>query len=252
MKDLDGSFLKRLDEEGFFKGYGNLKLAPNGQCRYEGAGDWHGTAIFAFRYEGGVIFCSDRRATNRNLDKQDDVNKIFPIGETAVLAVSGALSLGLLVARILKIEVEDFSRKHNKEMSTEGKAQRASRVLDQFLPMMMSDPSHSLMLGGILVGADREIGETLIYRIFPFNPLECKNFAAEGSGGPNALDVIKDHWRNDLSRQEALSLATRALRRAYDQNAGVGKEPTVYDITGNGPLMISSELAGIVNPENGG
>lgn len=247
MENPSCSFLERLEKSGYFDNYKNMKPGLK-------MDDWHGTAIFALRYSGGVIVCADRRATSRNLDKQDDVLKIFPIGETAVFAISGALSLGLSVANLLGIEVRDFNRKNDGEMSTEGKAKRASRILDQYLPMMMSDPSHSLMLSGILVGSDEDVGKIFIYRVFPFSPLEYENYVAEGSGGPNALDVIKDRWRNNLERQEALKLAIRALRLAYDANAGVGgKDPTIYDVTLGGLELVSSrEIQELANMENGG
>lgn len=247
MDNPNASFLERLEKSGYFSIYANAK-----SCL--ASSDWHSTAIFALRYTGGVFVCADRRATNRNLEKQDDVLKIFPLGKTAVFAISGALSLGLSVANLLGIEVRDFNRKNSREMSTEGKAKRASRILDQYLPMMMSDPSHSLILSGILVGSDEDVGKVFIYRIFPFSPLEYENYVAEGSGGPNALDVIRDRWRNNLDRQEALKLTIRALRLAYDANAGVGgKEPTIYDVTpGNLNLVASREIRELANMENGG
>ena len=48
------------------------------------------------------------------------------------------------------------------------------------------------------------------------------DFQAQGSGGVHARNWIKSQWRPDLTRDEAVDLALRALFAAADEDAATG------------------------------
>jgi proteasome beta subunit len=67
------------------------------------------------------------------------------------------------------------------------------------------------------------------------------DFHADGSGGRDARTTVKLGWRPDLSREEAVELAVRALWNAADEDSATGGPdsvrgiyPTVATITQSG------------------
>ena len=92
-------------------------------------------------------------------------------------------------------------------------------------------------------------------RVFSFDvtggKYEETDFQTNGSGGVHARNWIKAQWREDLSRDETVDLALRALFAAADEDAATGGPdlvrrifPTVAVIDASGFAMLDdAEIA---------
>lgn len=97
----------------------------------------HGTTVLSLRYDGGVLTLADRRATAGNLIMYDQAEKIMPLDDATVVAISGAFAKSIEVCRFLKHSFKYYRRTVLHEMSLEGKLTEISRALAGNAPMAM-------------------------------------------------------------------------------------------------------------------
>jgi proteasome beta subunit len=97
----------------------------------------HGTTVLALRYDAGVLLLADRRATMGNLIMYDQAEKILPLDDTTVVAISGAFARSIEICRFLKHSFKYYRRSVLHEMSLEGKLTEISRALAGNAPMAM-------------------------------------------------------------------------------------------------------------------
>lgn len=108
-----------------------FKLDPPGKE------ETHGTTVLALRFDGGVLMLADRRATAGNLIMYDHAEKVFPLDDATLIAISGSFARSIEVCRYLKHSFKYYRRMTLNELSLQGKLQEISRVLAQNAPMAM-------------------------------------------------------------------------------------------------------------------
>jgi proteasome beta subunit len=89
----------------------------------------HGTTVLALRFDGGVLVLADRRATAGNLIMFDQADKVLPLDDHTVAAISGAYGRSLEVCRFLRHSFKFYARMHLQELSLEGKLMEIGRAL---------------------------------------------------------------------------------------------------------------------------
>lgn len=97
----------------------------------------HGTTVLALRCREGVLLLADRRATMGNLIMYDQAEKILPLDDHTVVAISGSFARSLEVCRFLQHSFKYYRRMTLGEMSIEGKLTEISRALASNLQMAM-------------------------------------------------------------------------------------------------------------------
>ncbi len=97
----------------------------------------HGTTVLSLRFDEGVLSLADRRATAGSLIMYDQADKIVPLDDSTVVAISGAFARSIEVCRFLKHSFKYYRRTVMQEMSLEGKLTEISRALAGNAPMAM-------------------------------------------------------------------------------------------------------------------
>jgi proteasome beta subunit len=147
-----------------------------------------GTTVLALKYQGGVLNLGDRRATAANHVMFDRAEKIIPLDDVTLLAVSGAYATAMEIARYLQQAFAYYRRSQLQEISLEGKISEISRAVAGALGGMLSG------IGGVLPvlsAYDAEAGEG---RTFSYDGLgarfETAEFGAAGSGSERIRGVF--------------------------------------------------------------
>src|SRR5438045_181487 len=83
--------------------------------------DIHGTTVIAVKYDKGVINVGDRRATANFAVMYDRAEKVLPIDDYTLLAISGSFARAMEVVRYLRTAFKLYERTYLQEMSLEGK-----------------------------------------------------------------------------------------------------------------------------------
>ncbi|WP_431681906.1 proteasome subunit beta [Kitasatospora sp. KL5] len=179
----------------------------------------HGTTIVSAVFGGGVVIAGDRRATMGNVIAQRDIEKVFPADEYSAVGIAGTAGLAVEMVRLFQLELEHYEKIEGAVLSLEGKANRLTTMIRSNLAMAMQ----GLAVVPIFAGYDLDLGRG---RIFTYDVTggrsEERGFAATGSGSVFARGSLKKLYREDLSGEQAATLAVQALYDAADDDSATG------------------------------
>jgi proteasome beta subunit len=161
----------------------------------------------------------DRRATAGMTIASRRIEKVFPADDSSAIAIAGAAGPAVDLVRLFQTQLEHYEKIEGEILSLEGKANQLSQLVRANLPAAMQ----GFVVVPLFAGFDDRRG---LGRVFSFDvtggKYEETDFQTQGSGGVHARNWIKAQWRPDLSRDEAVDLALRALFAAADEDAATG------------------------------
>lgn len=210
--------------------------------------DTHGTTVIAVKYRDGVLNVADRRATAGFGVMYDRAEKILPLDDHTLVAISGSFARAIEIARYLRHSFKYYTRSQLQPMSLEGKLAEMTRAIANNLPMTLQGIGAFIP---VLSAWDEEAGEG---RIFFYDGMgarfESAEFGAAGSGSSairGAFDYIvrtrKPFSQMDL--QEALRECLILLDIAADLDAATGGYskilPAAKAVTREGILSLDEE-----------
>jgi proteasome beta subunit len=179
----------------------------------------HATTVLAVRYFDGVIMAGDRRATMGNRIANREMEKVVPADRHSGVAISGTAGVAMDMIKIFQLQLEHFEKLDGRPISLEGKANQLSQLVRANLAGAMQ----GLGVIPIFAGYDllRSTG-----RLWDFDitggRYEEREFVATGSGGGPASTVLKVGFRPNMSADDAVDLACRALLEASDVDSATG------------------------------
>ena len=209
-----------------------------------------GTTILALRYDEGVLIAGDRRATAGNAVIYDRADKVLPIDDYSVMAISGSPAMAYEIARILEHSFQYHRRRQLTEMSIEAKLRRLSILIRDNLPMAMQGIGAVIPIFAIYDQKDTT-GKIFFYDALGAQ-FEATDFTTTGSGAAAIRGVMYhlNRWGQtpfaSLSREEAVGLSLRLLFTASEYDSATGRYeraadvfPTVKTVTEDGLTDIS-------------
>ncbi|MGP4110850.1 proteasome subunit beta [Streptomyces sp. 4N509B] len=210
----------------------------------------HGTTIVAVAFPGGAVLAGDRRATMGNMIAQRDVEKVFPADDYSAVGIAGTAGIAVELVKLFQLELEHFEKVEGEVLSLEGKANRLSTMIRGNLGMAMQ----GLAVVPLFAGYDLDRGKG---RIFSYDVTggrsEELGFAAIGSGSIFARGSLKKLHREDLTEQQATTVAVQALYDAADDDSATSGPdlvrriyPVVSVITQEGFRRLTEDEVGEV------
>jgi proteasome beta subunit len=205
----------------------------------------HATTVVAIRYADGVVMAGDRRATAGSLIASRRIEKVFPADDFSGVAIAGAAGFAVELVRLFQVQLEHYEKIEGEPLSLEGKANQLAGLVRANLPAAMQ----GFVVVPLFAGFDERRRRG---RVFSYDATGGKyeeaDFQTNGSGGVHARNWIKAQWREDITREEAVDLALRALFAAADEDAATGGPdlvrrifPTVAVIDASGFSSIPDE-----------
>jgi proteasome beta subunit len=152
------------------------------------------------------------------------------------------------MVRLFQTQLEHYEKIEGEQLSLEGKANQLSLMVRGNLPAAMQGLVVVPLFAGFDVRRDRG-------RVFSFDVTGGKyeelDFQANGSGGVHARNWIKAAWSEEITRDDCVDLALRALFAAADEDAATGGPdlirrifPTVATIDATGyQALVDDEIA---------
>jgi len=121
--------------------------------------------------------------------------------------------------KLFQLQLEHYEKMEGKQLSLEGKANQLSILVRNNLPAAMQ----GLMVVPLFAGYEPREG---VGRLWDYDATggryEEREHVAIGSGGMLAGTVVKVGWRSDMSRDEAITLACKALWEAAEADSATG------------------------------
>ena len=189
-----------------------------------------GTSTVGITYDGGVVVGADHRATMGHFIANKSVQKLFRISDNIALTTAGLVGHAQSLSRVLAAELKLFELKRDMPMTVKGAATFTANIL--------SGRPHYVQL--LIVGVDPS-GPS-VYSIDSAGGSIPDTYCATGSGSPYMYGVLEDQFKTDMSRDQALSLAAKALLASAQRDAASGNGMDLAFITNDtGFTQLSEE-----------
>lgn len=177
------------------------------------------TTVLAIKYQQGVVIAGDRRATEGFQIAERRIEKVFKIDDYSAMAIAGAAGPCVEMARLFQTELEHYEKLEGMQLSCEGKANKLGQMVKANLPMVFQ----GLVVMPLYVGYDLKRTEGRIFKYdLAGGRYEESEYHAIGSGGKDARNTMREHFKKSMSEQETLKLALLALYNAADDDVGTG------------------------------
>jgi len=191
-----------------------------------------GTTTLGLVFKDGIVAAAEHRATMGTLIAHKVAKKIFKIDEHMLLTTAGLVGDAQLLARFLRVEAELYKLEREGPMPVRGAATLMANILNQrkFYPYYVQL---------IIAGVDNT-GPHIFSLDAAGGAIE-DIYTTTGSGSPYVFGVLEDNYRKDMTEEEAIDLAIRAMTAAMKRDAASGDGMDVVVITKKGYRELSDE-----------
>jgi proteasome beta subunit len=191
-----------------------------------------GTTTLGMVIKEGVVIATETRATMGTLIAHKQTKKLYKIDEHLALATAGLVGDLQILARYLNAEANLYRLKRDVKMPVQSAATLMSNILNQrkFFPYYVQ-----LILGGF----DSTGGN--IYSLDAAGGAIPDKYTAGGSGSPYVFGVLEDNFRENMSSDEGIDLAIRAISAAKARDSASGGDINVAVITKDGFREITED-----------
>ncbi|MGL6298189.1 MAG: archaeal proteasome endopeptidase complex subunit beta [Methanobacteriaceae archaeon] len=178
-----------------------------------------GTTTVGITCKDGVVFASERRASMGNLVAHKVAEKIFKIDDHIAATIAGSVSDAQSLMKVISAEVSLYRLRNGESISIESASALASNILH----------SSPLYVQTLLGGVDEEGAK--IYSLDPAGGMIEDKFISTGSGSPFSYGVLEDRVKEDITVDEGIDIAIRAIKAAMERDAFSGNGLLVATVT---------------------
>jgi len=192
----------------------------------------HGTTTVAIKVKDGVVLCADMRASAGYFIANNNTMKIQKIEQHAGLTLAGGVADAQNIVDVLRYHA-NVHRIQNQEPIP-------IKSLARLTSLMFHQNRGYPFIADILVGGYDNQGPQL-FNIDMFGSVEEKNYVTTGSGSPVAYGLLEEEYKDNLTLDEAKSIALRAVKAAITRNIGTGDGINIALIDKNGFQLLDNE-----------
>jgi proteasome beta subunit len=192
--------------------------------RDEDAVNKTGTTTVGITTEEGVVIATDKRASlGGRFVSNKNVQKVEQVHPTAALTLVGSVGGAQSFIRNLRAEANLYESRRGETMSIHAMATLAGNFA-RGGPFFAINP--------ILGGVDEEGSH--VYTIDPAGGVIADDYTVTGSGMMLAHGALEGQYSDDLSNEEAVTLAAKAINAATERDTGSGNGIYVAKVTDEG------------------
>ena len=182
-----------------------------------------GATAVGIAYDEGVVFASERRIAYGNFLVSKNTKKTFQITPRV-----GAACAGLVAdMQILSLQISALAKIRRMELKRDVPPNSIAKMMSN----MMYERRFFPLLTQVIVGG--VVDKPVIYTLDPLGSVLPDEYAAVGTGAEMALGVLDPQFKENMTEQEAIELATKAVRSATmrDSFSGDGIDILVINKT---------------------
>ena len=180
-----------------------------------------GTTTLAMVVKGGLVIAADHRVTAGYMVAHKVGKKVYKIDDFIGMTTAGLVGDLQTLVRYLKAEAELFKYKKGTRISVSGLSTLLANMLNQtkFAPFYVQ-----IILAGYDTGPH-------VFSIDEAGGSVEDKFVSTGSGSPYVYGVLEDGYRDNMSRDEGIDLAIRAISTSLQRDAATGNGMDIITIT---------------------
>ncbi|MGI9566811.1 MAG: proteasome subunit beta [Nitrosopumilus sp.] len=191
-----------------------------------------GATAVGITFDGGVVFASEKRIAFGNFLVSKSTKKTFPItpkvGATCAGLVADMQILSLQIAALAKIRKMELKR--DVPPNTVAKMMSNMMYERRYFPLLTQ-----VIVGGVVDGP-------ILYTLDPLGSVLPDEYAAVGTGAEMALGVLDPQYKQNMTKDEAIDLAKRAVRSAALRDSASGDGLDVLVVTKDGTEEFTEQI----------
>ena len=180
-----------------------------------------GATAVGITFDGGVVFASEKRIAFGNFLVSKSTKKTFEITPKV-----GATCAGLVAdMQILSLQIAALAKIRKMELKREVPPNSVAKMMSN----MMYERRYFPLLTQVIVGG--VVDKPVLYTLDPLGSVLPDEYAAVGTGAEMALGVLDPQFKQNMTEDEAVDLAKKAVRSASLRDSASGDGLDVMIIT---------------------
>ncbi|MCD6490684.1 MAG: proteasome subunit beta [Candidatus Njordarchaeia archaeon] len=174
-----------------------------------------GTTTVGVVFKNGVVLAADKRASAQTFIASKVAKKLHPISDRIVVSISGLVADAQVLVRWMQGELRKFSISRERQVLVSEAANLLALVLHTNFKKLLPFTVHFL-IGGVDVRGPH------IFFLDHAGGANEEKYMSTGSGSPIALGVLEANFKRNMTENQAIKLALKALRSAIRRDAATG------------------------------
>ncbi len=180
-----------------------------------------GATAVGITYDQGVVFASERRIAYGNFLVSKSTKKTFQLTPKV-----GAACAGLVAdMQILSLQISALAKIRYLEIKRDIPPNSIAKMMSN----MMYERRYFPLLTQVIVGG--VVDKPVLYTLDPLGSVLPDEYAAVGTGAEMALGVLDPQFKQNLTEEEAVDLAKKAVRSASLRDSASGDGLDIMVIT---------------------
>jgi proteasome beta subunit len=195
-----------------------------------------GATAVGITFEGGVVFASEKRIAFGNFLVSKSTKKTFEITPKV-----GATCAGLVAdMQILSLQIAALAKIRKMEIKRDVPPNSVAKMMSN----MMYERRYFPLLTQVIVGGI--VDKPILYTLDPLGSVLPDEYAAVGTGAEMALGVLDPQFKQNMTKDEAVDLAKKAVRSATLRDSASGDGLDIMVITTKGFSYLPKFIRNIV------
>ena len=191
-----------------------------------------GATAVGVTFDGGVVFASEKRIAFGNFLVSKTTKKTFEITPKV-----GATCAGLVAdMQILSLQIAALAKIRKMELKREVPPNSVAKMMSN----MMYERRYFPLLTQVIVGG--VVDKPILYTLDPLGSVLPDEYAAVGTGAEMALGVLDPQFKQNMTEDEAVDLAKKAVRSASMRDSASGDGIDILVITKDGIEEYSEDI----------
>jgi len=191
-----------------------------------------GATAVGITFDGGVVFASEKRIAFGNFLVSKSTKKTFPITSKV-----GAACAGLVAdMQILSLQISALAKIRKMEIKRDVPPNTIAKMMSN----MMYERRYFPLLTQVIVGG--VVDKPIMYTLDPLGSVLPDKYAAVGTGAEMALGVLDPQYKENMTKDEAIDLAKRAVQSAILRDSASGDGLDVLVITKDGTKEFTEDI----------
>lgn len=192
-----------------------------------------GATAVGVTFDGGVVFASEKRIAFGNFLVSKSTKKTFEITPKV-----GATCAGLVAdMQILSLQIAALAKIRKMELKRDVPPNSVAKMMSN----MMYERRYFPLLTQVIVGG--VVDKPILYTLDPLGSVLPDEYAAVGTGAEMALGVLDPQFKQNMTEDEAVDLAKKAVRSASLRDSASGDGVDIMVITSEGIKETSEKIS---------
>lgn len=183
---------------------------------------YKGTTTVGIVCNDGVVLATEQRATMGNFIASKTAKKVYQIDDLVAMTIAGSVGDAQQIVRVMSVESRLYKMRRKESMTIKG--------LTTLLSNMLSGQRYYPFMVQLLVGGYDKNGPSIYSLDALGGSIEETKAVSTGSGSPFAYGVLEDRYKEDMTTDEGVELAVRALHNAMKRDSASGEDIDVVVI----------------------